>query len=157
MKFSMNFKCNINVEKPELLKKALDESAYYAVELIKDQARFYVPVDMGTLKDSIETKKITGGYSVGPNTEYDVYVEFGTGMHATIGPKHYIYPVRAKFMTWINKAGERIFAKRTRGIRAQPYMRPALDFARRPVSNYLTAHVMAALRKAGPMREMSKV
>jgi len=150
----MNFRTNINVKKPELLKEALDRSAVYAVELIRDQARVYVPVDTGDLKESIQTKKIVGGYSVGPDTPYDIYVEFGTGMQSQISPPHYIYPIRAKFLSWIGKDGKRIFARRTKGAKAQPYLRPALDASRKYIADFLKTTVMKALREAGPMREV---
>jgi len=147
VKFDLKLTYHGDLNKAQYVKEALDGVAKYAVELIRDKARAFVPVDTGTLKESIETKKIPNGYSVGPNTDYDVYVEFGTGMHSTIGPAHYIYPKKAKFLSWVNRAGERIFARRTRGAAAQPYLRPAMDESRKPIGDFLAARVRVALAK----------
>lgn len=42
-------------------------------------AKILVPVDEGTLRDSIEAKEDEdGSWSASPNTDYDVFVEYGT-------------------------------------------------------------------------------
>jgi len=63
---------------------------------------------------------------VATTAEYAPWVEWGTGLHGELSPSHYIYPVKAKYMTWINKNGEQIFALRTQGQYPKPFMRGAI-------------------------------
>jgi HK97 gp10 family phage protein len=87
--------------------------------IVADEARAIVPVDTGTLRDSIreeqledDGKQVTA--QVSANTYYAAFVEFGTGRRgaesAGAGPFNYT-------MSWP-------------GMVAQPYLRPALDSAR---------------------------
>jgi hypothetical protein len=56
---------------------------------------------------------------------YGGYLEVGTGLY---GPLHeVIRPKVAKALSWLNKAGERVFAAYSRGVQPIPYFRPALD------------------------------
>lgn len=85
----------------EINKKALTELSKSAFRIEK-RAKYYVPVDTGTLMRSIHVTEMEGGtvFLVGPHTIYDAWVEFGTrgGYAAGLG-----------------------------GMDAQPYLRPAYE------------------------------
>lgn len=89
-------------------------------------------VDTGRLRSSItrELVRVNGKLviRVGTNVHYARYVEEGTGIY---GPrKRPIRPVRAKVLAFVPKGQTRVvFAKQVRGMRARPYLVPALAAA----------------------------
>jgi phage gpG-like protein len=71
----------------------------------------------GSIQTVIETSSDQAAYAaVGPTVVYGRIQELGGE----------ILPVHAKMLSWINDAGERIFAKRV-VLPARPYLRPAYD------------------------------
>lgn len=112
---------------------------------VENKARRLCPVDEGRLRASISTEVRGSGSSltirIGSNLEYAIYVEEGTGIYAGRG---YITPKRGTYMRWPRKnnsgSGSRrysggrtstyVFAKRVKGVRPRPFLRPALDAAR---------------------------
>jgi len=82
MKFGMKFTSHIDTKRPERILAALWKGVDFGADRIEKRAKYFVPVDTGKLKGSIEIKDIPGGKSIGPNTDYDVYVEFGTSRMA---------------------------------------------------------------------------
>lgn len=61
------------------LHEAADQAAEAAAEDAAEQMRQDVPVDKGEARDSIEVTKVGEGvYEVGPHTDHDVFIEFGT-------------------------------------------------------------------------------
>jgi len=112
---------------------------------VEAEAKRRCPVDHGRLRSSITTQLASGHRSgvpffvrVGTDLDYAIFVEKGTGLY---GPKHArIYPVRAKVMVFTPrksaggafvKRGDRttVFARSTRGMRARPFLGPALRAA----------------------------
>jgi hypothetical protein len=92
------------------------------VEVQKEAIRL-APVLDGRLKGSIKFKVSSDTVRVGTNLEYAPYVEYGTGIHAEGGggrktPWSYF---DEKKKVWVT----------TRGMVAQPYLRPALDSKRK--------------------------
>jgi HK97 gp10 family phage protein len=90
-------------------------------ELVQSIAQGYCPVDTGALQASISIDQpaegdsaITG--SVGPHMPYASYVEYGTGRRGDPTAPY------AHVESWP-------------GMKAQPYMRPALDEARGQVKD----------------------
>jgi HK97 gp10 family phage protein len=136
----MPFQINMTFEqipnKPQKMKTLIDRTIAYAADKIELEMKAKVPVASGRLQGSIRQGRLPDGRWVGPNTPYDIYVEFGTGMHSPWGA-HMIYPTHGEFMVWTNKAGQKIFARRTRGAKAQPYVRPALTKSRKPISSFM--------------------
>jgi HK97 gp10 family phage protein len=106
-----------------------------SLELIRDRAKELCPVDTGALQASItidpleEPGKTVVG-RVGPHTDYDVYVEFGTGIagasSAGAGPGPYS-------PTWP-------------GMIAQPYMRPAIDESREKIKDIMAHNLQVAFK-----------
>ncbi len=112
---------------------------------VKNAARRNCPVDEGRLRASIDSEVRGSGRSltvrIGSNLAHAIYVEKGTGVYAGRG---YIYPKRGRYLRWPNKnnsgSGNRryksgktsqfVFAKKIKGMKAQPFLEPALDAAR---------------------------
>ena len=112
---------------------------------VMNQARRNAPVDEGRLRASIAMEMRSQNGSpvgrVGTNVEYALYVHEGTGVEAGRG---YIVPVRARVLRWPAKnnsgAGNRryrggatgnyVYAKRSRGVKARPFLRDALSAAK---------------------------
>ena len=124
--------------KEHKLKEVIDHSIKYAADKLEREMRAKAPGgETGKLKSSIRQGKLFDGRWVGPNTDYDVYVEFGTGFHSPFG-KHWIYPRHAPFMVWRDRrTGVLIFARRTKGMRAKPYIRPAIDASGKAISLFM--------------------
>lgn len=113
---------------------------------VLNQARRNAPVDEGRLRASLAMEMRLASRSpvgrVGTNVEYALYVHEGTGVEAGKG---YIVPVRKKVLAWPAKnnsgAGRRrykggatanyVYAKRSRGVKARPFLRDALSAALR--------------------------
>jgi len=96
------------------------EAGGYVVE---GQAKINAPVDMGYLRNSIQTKtgRVTAteaNVHVGPAAEYGAYVEFGTGIHAEDGKGR-----KKAWVYWSDKLQQFIT---TSGTRPRSFLRPAL-------------------------------
>jgi phage gpG-like protein len=96
-------------------------AAMAAGRYIQSNARNYAPVDTGNLRASIqvepdEVKPNIAWVNIGTDVIYAAIQEFG----GTIKPKV------AKMLSWVDKDGKRIFARAVQ-IKAQPYLRPAVD------------------------------
>ncbi len=104
----------INKELPDLLENALEKACL----IVENGAKQNCPVDDGQLRQSIShTVDGTKG-EVGTGVEYAPYVEVGTGIYSTEGGG------RQTPWTYKDAKGE---WHTTRGMAAQPFLRPALD------------------------------
>lgn len=79
---SINIRSNLKDKDPALLKMALDSTVNYAADKLQIEMKAKVPVDTGRLQNSITKGFIPNGRTVGPDTPYDIYVEFGTSKMA---------------------------------------------------------------------------
>lgn len=112
-------KNNVDKAKKALI-NAVTKGVTKAVEYVESQAVLNAPVDSGALSQSIDhsvdsnSKEVTG--EVGTNSEYFIYVEKGTGEHATNGMGRKT-PWRFQLPNgdWIT----------TRGQKPQPFLEPA--------------------------------
>lgn len=77
-------------------------------------AKNLCPVDTGVLRNSIAHTVQDNSVYVGTNVEYAPYVEFGTGIHNTLGGGTLVVP---------GKDGNPI---PFHGMRPQPYLKPAI-------------------------------
>lgn len=112
------------------VKAAVSESC----ELLKQRMIELVPVDTGRLRDSIavsieELPRTIRG-SVGPDTPYAAYVEFGTGIRGQNSPG----------------AGAGPYSSTWPGMPAQPYVRPALDEKRGEVLEIFAHDIALAVK-----------
>ncbi len=112
---------------------------------VENAAKRAAPVDEGRLRASITTEMRGSGENltvrIGTNLKYGIYVEKGTGVYAGRG---YITAKSGGLMRWPNKGGtssggrrysggataSHIYARRIRGMKAQPFLEPSLSAAR---------------------------
>ena len=99
---------------------------------VETRAKQLCPVDTGRLRSSIFSGvsrwdgRLVG--VCGTNVKYAPYVELGTGIY---GPRRSpIVPRSARLLRWTDKGGDVHFARSVRGMRARPFLRPALAAAR---------------------------
>lgn len=130
---SSNFgvQVKINLRGMDKFKAAVRQGVFdYGEAVLMPEAKEKSPVKHVINRESIEfvmqadeIGKIHGQLQTGSG--YGGWLEIGTGLH---GPKKSrVVPVKANFLSWIDEeSGERIFAKSTEGMAAQPYMLPAL-------------------------------
>ena len=111
---------------------------------VQNLAQRLAPVDQGTLRASITTEVSGSGKNlicrIGTNLDYAIYVGKGTGIYAGRG---YITSKTGGLMRWPNKnnnyrttGGNRrysggktakyVYAKKIKGMKAQPFLEPAL-------------------------------
>ncbi|MBE6056796.1 HK97-gp10 family putative phage morphogenesis protein [Clostridium sp.] len=114
---SSNFKDNSRACK-NAIKMANIKWLKAAALVIQSQAKALVPVDTSNLKTSIDHKIQVSKLEayIGTNCDYAIYVEFGTGEFAENGQG------RKGGWVYINTEGKAVF---TRGMKPQPYLRPA--------------------------------
>jgi len=90
------------------------------------------PVDSGQLRQRISAERSARDASVRfrapteSDAPYAVFQEVGTGIYGPLG--RYITPKRARMLSWVDKQGDRVFAKRVRGVRPQHYFKRGLEF-----------------------------
>jgi hypothetical protein len=105
-------------------------------QLVLSEALAIVPVDTGELKASgavvpvvQKGSTVVGGVCFSAN--HAAYVEYGTGIRGASSPGAGPYPYST---TWP-------------GMRAQPYLRPALDVARKAIAGIFASQVALRLKK----------
>lgn len=90
-------------------------------------------VNTGLLRSSIKVQIITVGgnpaVSVGTNIRYAVWVHDGTGIYGPAG--HLIKPKTKQVMRWLSKKhGGYAFAKTSKGMRPNRFLKESLKFAK---------------------------
>ena len=112
------------------VRMAVQESA----ELIEQRAKELCPVDTGALQESITTTLVDGHKTVmafvGSDLHYAPYVEFGTGIAGASSPG----------------AGKGPYSPTWPGMRAQPYLRPALDESKEPIKQIFANDLQVGLK-----------
>lgn len=123
MAFDIDIKFELENNTDEVL-QLFDQAVNRSLERNGLQAESYAtdlaPVDTGALKNSITHKvdEAEKAVYIGTNSEYGVYVELGTGIHAEGGggrPTPWVY--RDAKGKWHH----------TRGQEPQPFLRPAIN------------------------------
>ena len=119
------------------VRKRLPWAVNEACVIVQGAAKALAPVQDGGLRGSIVIEEINE-YSakIGPSIEYDAYVEFGTGLYAEGG--------KGRKTPWVYKHPKYGFI-RTKGMVAQPYMRPAADNNRQRVADTLKVAIGQAV------------
>lgn len=145
MKLGMNVTAHIDTKRPEKIQKALEKTLKWgAAELKKGIQQKRRKIGQATKIENISKGKaiIIGA---GLTENYAAYLEFGTGYWSPFGP-HKIYPKTAKVLHWVDKSGKDVFAKWTRGMMAQPFVRPTLQAKRKPIADYFAGQVRRQLK-----------
>ena len=101
-------------ELPNLLEKALEKACL----IVENSAKENCPVDSGQLRQSIkhEVDGLTG--EIGTNVEYAPYIEIGTGIYSTQG--------NGRQTPWKYQDAKGQWHT-TKGMKAQPFLKPALE------------------------------
>ena len=97
------------------------EVLVHSANYLKTEMEARVPVDTGRLKQSIQVRVSGKRITVGPDTPYAEYVEFGTAPHV-------IKPKKSNVLAF--QAGGRTVIVRSvnhPGTKAQPFVRPAFE------------------------------
>ena len=133
---------NFSAVRSALSGNRLMDIAMSGGRVVQSQARIYAPVDTGNLRESIQAEPDKAGafsawVRIGSDAVYAAIQEFG----GTIKPK------TKKMLSWIGDNGKRIFAHAVQ-IKAQPYLRPALDNHHPEIMGAVSAGVKMALEKA---------
>ena len=95
---------------------------------VKMRMRELAPVDTGNLRDSITVRKEGSVYKIGPvNVDYAAAQEYGAKPHVIVASPGKVLAFKV--------GGETRFAKSVRhpGNKAQPYIRPAAQWAKENV------------------------
>jgi hypothetical protein len=136
--------------------RATDKSVFEIGLIVEAQAKFLAAVDQGRLRASITTQMRDRGTSaggdaqrgdvienpreeltahVGTAVEYAPYMEFGTRPH-WVGAS-----------VWIAKLGAWRYIGMHPGTPAQPYLRPAMDFAEGKKATVVEGNIRYELRE----------
>ena len=99
---------------PNLLEAALEKACL----IVENSAKQNCPVNDGQLRQSISHIVEGTKGEVGTNVEYAPYVEVGTGIYSTEG--------NGRQTPWSYKDAKGEWHT-TKGMKAQPYLKPALD------------------------------
>lgn len=125
------------------LKKVFNQSSEQATLktalLIQQTAKELVPVQTGTLQDSIEIETLkVGPYiqtSVFTKCYYAPYVEFGTGIRGAISNGELKYPMSSSgYNYW------------TQGMEAQPFLWPAYKLHEKQLKRITQLEIQTLLR-----------
>ena len=97
-----------------ILKKYADE--------IKDELRQATP---GRAKALWIDEEVPQGMLISNKSNYLPFIIKGTGLY---GPHHtMIVPKKAKALSWVNDAGERVFGVKSRGMQPNPFVSSAVE------------------------------
>jgi HK97 gp10 family phage protein len=97
--------------------------------IFQAKAKEEAPVDTTNLRKNIKYEVNAGADEakvfVDEKIEYARFQEEGTGLY---GPKHaFIYPKKAKFLSWVGKDGKRVFARRSSGTRPKEFFKKGAE------------------------------
>ena len=122
-------------------KKEIEREVEKEAKVVQAQAKLLAPVDTGNLRNNINTSvKWEGNTCVGvisADTEYAIYVEYGTGIHAPNGngrQTKWLYTPDGTHFYW------------TEGQMPQPFMNKAYENTKDKVFRDLTEMVGRLLR-----------
>lgn len=122
-------------------KKEIEREVEKEAKVVQAQAKLLAPVDTGNLKNNINTSvKWEGNTCVGvisADTEYAIYVEYGTGIYSSLGGRQtpWCYtPDNGAHFYW------------TQGQQPQPFMNPAYENTKDKIFRDLTEMVGRLLK-----------
>jgi hypothetical protein len=133
---------NVDKVKRALGGAGLMQAAMSGGRVVQSQARIYAPVDIGNLRASIQAEPVK-------ETPTSAEVQIGSGaIYARIQELGgTIVPKTAKMLSWVNSSGQRVFAKAVT-IKAQPYLRPAVDNHEGQIKGAISASINDQLARA---------
>lgn len=106
-----------------LLEK-IEEVVYNTARLIESEAKARAPVNLGSLRASIESEKIDRfKYKVISAANYSIFVEWGSGIYASMG--------NGRTTPWTYYSEELQRFVTTRGSKPQEFWFPAIEIGER--------------------------
>ena len=125
---------------PDEMKDGLKKGLLQGGELIRAEAAATAPVDTGRLRGSIVVEDMGGNrVRVGTNTEYAIYVEFGTGAKGDSAVAH---TTKTGWVYYNEKTGGFVY---TTGQPPQPFLVPALYAQQDAVIEAIKRNLLVAL------------
>jgi HK97 gp10 family phage protein len=127
----------------EPIRKAIKEETARALKkaamMVEGRAILRSPTDGGNLRSSITHEVISDDTAiVGTNVEYAAYLEFGTGIYAEDGKgRKTPWSYEDKDGNWVT----------TRGMKPQPYLRPAFDESKKDIKEILSQAIDDGVRR----------
>lgn len=110
--------------------KIVDNALYQGAQKIQGDAKRLIKAkdafDTGRLHGSISVEAIPNGYAIGTNVEYAPYIEYGTGLLGDPTVSH---------------------TTRKYGMKARPYLRPALNTNKKYVAKLVRSRLLNVLRQ----------
>lgn len=126
----------LGVNTDKIVNKALYQGAQKIQGDAKRQIKAKGAFDTGRLHGSISVEAIPNGYAIGTNIEYAPYVEYGTG---SLGDPAVPHTTRK---CWKNGTWHPF-----RGMKARPYLRPALNTNKKYVSKLVRSRLLNVLQQ----------
>lgn len=121
--------------------KAVEQGLRDGAKIVQYSAKKLCPVDTGALRNSIIVQKASAdSVSVGTNTEYAVYVEFGTGQKGDPSVPH----TSKEKWVYRNDKGE---FRTSHGQKPQPFLTPALRMSENKVQKTFRNAIKKAIRE----------
>lgn len=153
MSFTVRVKIPVSLQQaPERLQQGVKSGLERSVGIVTNAAIQKAPRKTGNLKRSIQAEPVQSsvglflGRTVQNKTvaKYGAFVEFGTGIY---GPNHTpIVPKTAPFLVWKDARGwHRV--RSVRGMRARPYMRPAVEENVKRIESVIQEEIDNQLKK----------
>lgn len=124
--------------------KIVDNALYQGAQKIQGDAKRLIKAkdafDTGRLHGSISVEAIPNGYAIGTNVEYAPYVEYGTG---PLGDPTVPHTTR-KYWRYKDENGN---WHTSHGMKARPYLRPALNINKKYVAKLVRSRLLNVLRQ----------
>lgn len=123
-------------------KKEIEREVEKEAKIVQAQAKLLAPVDTGNLRNNINTSvKWEGNTCVGvisADTEYAIYVEYGTGIYSSLGT--------GRQTPWVYTPDGGVHFYWTQGQQPQPFMNPAYENTKDKIFRDLTEMVGRLLK-----------
>ena len=123
-------------------KKEIEREVEKEAKVVQAQAKLLAPVDTGNLRNNINTSvKWEGNTCVGvisADTEYSVFVEYGTGIYSSLGT--------GRQTPWVYTPDGGTHFYWTQGQQPQPFMNPAYENTKDKIFRDLTEMVGRLLK-----------
>lgn len=123
-------------------KKEIKREVEKEAKVVQTQAKLLAPVDTGNLRNNINTDvKWEGNTCVGvisADTEYAIYVEYGTGIYSSLGT--------GRQTPWVYTPDGGVHFYWTQGQHPQPFMNPAYENTKDKIFRDLTEMVGRLLK-----------
>ena len=126
------------------VEEIVDNALYQGAQKIQGDAKRLIKAkgafDTGRLHGSISVETIPNGYAIGTNVEYAPYIEYGTG---PLGDPTVPHTTR-KYRRYKDENGN---WDTFHGMKARPYLRPALNINKKYVAKLVRSRLLNVLRQ----------